>query len=190
MSYEHSRNQLTAARLIEPGFTILEMMIALLVAAILLVTGVPALQDFSSRQRMSAAIDSLHRHLALARSEAILYNIQVVACPGNKAAGCAGSADWSNGWIVFGDPNGDRQVQTSELIYREDPGLEQILIHSSAGRQSLRFSPNGSAPGSNMSITFCDRRGPASARKLVISNIGRIRREEASDLDQAHCPAS
>ena len=188
MRHGHSRNQPIAASLIDGGFTILEMMIALAVVAILLVMGIPALQDFGSRQRMSAAINGLHGHLALARNEAIRYNTQVVACPGNEIAGCAGSADWSNGWIVFGDPNGDRQFQATEPIYRAELGLEQILIHSSSGRQSLRFSPNGSAPGSNMSISFCDRRGPVKARKLVISNIGRIRREDAPDLDQVHCP--
>lgn len=172
----------------EEGFTLLELVITLAVAAILIVTGVPALQEFSARQRMSAAINALHGHLALARNEAIRHNTQVVACPGDTSSGCAGSADWSEGWIVFGDINGDRQLQPAERVHRTELGLEQILIHSSAGRQSVRFHPNGSAPGSNMSISFCDRRGTAAARKLVISNIGRIRREDAPDTDLKHCP--
>jgi len=170
------------------GFTLLELLITLAVAAILIVSGVPALQEFNARQRMSAAINALHGHLALARHEAIRHNSQVVACPGDALSGCGGSADWSDGWIVFGDLNGDRQLQPAELVYRTELGLEQILVHSSSGRQSVRFHPNGSAPGSNMSISFCDRRGPAAARKLVISNIGRIRRENAPDLDLEHCP--
>ena len=137
---------------------------------------------------MSAMIAALHGHLALARNEAIRHGAQVVACPGNAAQGCAGSADWSRGWVVFGDPNGDRQHQHAEPIHRVDAGSDLLYIHSSSGRQSLRFHANGSAPGSNMSITFCDWRGPSAARKLVISNIGRIRREEAPELDPVHCP--
>ena len=170
------------------GFTLLELMIALVVLSILVVTGVPALRQFGANQRMSAAIAALHGHLAFARNEAIRHGAQVVACPGNATRGCAGSADWSQGWVVFGDPNNDRQRQPAEPIHRSEAGLEQIYIHSSSGRQSLRFHPNGSAPGSNMSITFCDWRGPSAARKLVISNVGRIRRESATDLDPAHCP--
>ena len=173
---------------VSPAFTLLELLVALAVVAILLVAGVPALNEFSARQHMSAKITALHGHLALARNEAIRYGTQVVGCPGNAALGCAGSADWSRGWVVFGDLNGDRQHQPAEPIHRVDPGSELLYIHSSSGRQSVRFHANGSAPGSNMSITFCDWRGPSAARKLVISNIGRIRREEAPDLDAAHCP--
>ena len=98
------------------------------------------------------------------------------------------AGNWSDGWIVFSDVNDDRQHQLEETMYRLEPGLEQIFIHSGPSRRNVRFFPNGSAPGSNGSITFCDRRGPANARKLVISNLGRIRRDEAENLDSVHCP--
>jgi type IV fimbrial biogenesis protein FimT len=171
------------------GFSALELMLTVAIAAILLVIGVPAFQDFGARQRMSAAMHALHGELALARNAAIRHGTAVVACPGGPDTGCREGSDWSAGWFVFSDFNGDRAFQAGERVHRVEPGLEQIVIRSSSGRQSLRFFPNGSAPGSNGSITFCDRRGPAAARKLVISNLGRIRREEAPDTDPADCPA-
>jgi type IV fimbrial biogenesis protein FimT len=171
------------------GFYVLELMVTVAIAAILLVIGVPAFQDFGARQRMSAAMHALHGQLALARNTAIRHGTAVVACPGGPDTGCRAGSDWSEGWFVFSDFNGDRAFQAGERVHRVEPGLEQIVIRSSSGRQSLRFFPNGSAPGSNGSITFCDRRGPAAARKLVISNLGRIRREEAPDTDPADCPA-
>jgi type IV fimbrial biogenesis protein FimT len=170
------------------GFTMLELLLTISIAAILLVIGIPAFQEFGNRQRMSASINLLHSHLALARNQAIRFNIHVVACPGDIVNGCSEDSNWSEGWIVFGDLNGDRQYQGLENMYRSEPGLEFMTIHSSSGRQYVRFHPNGSAPGSNGSISFCDRRGPAKARKLVISNIGRIRRDQAADLDNRFCP--
>ena len=170
------------------GFTLLEMLMTMSIAAVLLVVGIPAFQGFGARQRMSAAMHTLHSHLALARNEAIRFNRQVIVCPGDEHRGCTDSIDWSDGWIVFSDLNADGQHQSSEPVHRGETGLEQIVIHGSSGRSSLRFYPNGSAPGSNVSITFCDRRGPAHARKLVLSNTGRIRRDEAPGLDQQHCP--
>ncbi len=168
----------------------LELMLVISIAAILLVIGVPAFQDFGARQRMTAAISSLHGQLALARNQAIRFNEYVIACPGDLEHGCADSGDWSDGWIVFSDLNGDGQYQALETVHHIEAGLEQIVIHSSSGRPSLRFYPNGSAPGSNGSITFCDLRGPAHARKLVLSNSGRIRRDEAPELDARYCPSS
>jgi type IV fimbrial biogenesis protein FimT len=170
------------------GFTVLELLITVSLTAILLVLGVPALQDFVMRQRMSAALHALHTQLELARRDAIHFNAYVMICPGDDTLGCANSNDWSTGWIVFNDINDDRQYQPgSDSLQRAEPGLEQIRIYGNATRSAVRFQPNGSAPGSNSSITFCDVRGPAHARKLVISNTGRIRRDEAPDIDPRYC---
>jgi len=170
------------------GFTLLEMLLAVAIAAILLIIGVPAFQDFGARQRMSTAMHALQSQLVLARNEAIRFNVPVIVCPGNLDHGCSDDSDWSHGWIVFSDFNGDGQYQNLETVHRIEAGVEQLVVHSSSGRPRLRFYPNGSAPGSNGSITFCDWRGPAQARKLVISNTGRIRRGDAPDLDDRHCP--
>ena len=97
------------------GFTLLELLVTLTIAALLLTAGVPSLQQFTQRQHMKAAVGSLHNDLLLARSEAVVRNLEAVACPGAPAVGCADagdqSGDWSGGWIVFGDGNGDRQRQ-------------------------------------------------------------------------------
>jgi type IV fimbrial biogenesis protein FimT len=170
------------------GFTLLELIFTMSITAITLIIGIPAFQDFGMSQRMSATINSLHSHLSLARNQAIRFNAHVIACPGTQSSGCLNEGDWSDGWIVFSDFNGDRDFQVAESLHRVEPGIEQVFIHSSSGRQYLRFYPNGSAPGSNGSITFCDRRGPSKARKLVISNLGRIRRDQALNLNEKFCP--
>ena len=172
------------------GFTLLELLITVGIVALLLIIGIPAFQDFGMSQRMSATINALHSHLSLARNQAIRFNTKVIACPGTTGAGCLEEGNWSDGWIVFSDFNDDRQYQTEESLHRVELGMEQVLIHSSSGRHHLRFYPNGSAPGSNGSITFCDRRGPSKARKLVISNLGRIRRDQAQNLDAQYCPSN
>lgn len=163
------------------------MVVAL--AGILLILGIPALQGFGQRQRMSAAMNALHSQLQLARNQAIHLNAQAVVCPGSAAGGCEDDSDWSDGWIVFTDFNADQQFEAElDSLLRAEPGLEQLLVRSTSGRSRVRFFPNGSAPGSNGSITFCDARGPLHARKLVLSNLGRIRRDQAEGLDPRHCP--
>lgn len=170
------------------AFTLLELMITVAVIAILLTLGVPSFAKFSQKQAISAAIHSLHSDLLLARSQAIYRDVQVVACPGNERTGCADSNEWDDGWIVFADSNADRERQEGEDLLRSGMGIEQMAILSSNGRRSLRFYPDGSAPGSNGSISFCGPGGPEQARKLVISNLGRIRREPAPALPRSMCP--
>lgn len=172
------------------GFTILECLIVICILAILLVQGVPALRDYGLRQRMSAAMHSLHSHLAMARNDAVRFSVDVVVCPGEKTQGCRGDSNWDSGWLVFEDTNGDHAYQSDERLLAVEPGLEHIVIRSNGGRRYVRFVPNGSSPGSNSSISFCDLRGPVAARKLVISNLGRIRREPAADTNAASCPGA
>lgn len=170
------------------GFTVLELLVTLTIAAILLGAGAPSLQQFTQRQHMQAAVGSLHNDLLLARSEAVFRNLEVVACPGDPASGCSGAGDWSRGWIVFADGSGDRQRQSGEPLLRHGQWFERMRITSSASRSSIRFHPDGSAPASNAGIAFCGGGGPAHARRLVVSNVGRIRREDYPEIDPADCP--
>lgn len=173
----------------QSAFTVLELLVTLTIAAILLTSGVPAFQSFSQNQQIKAAVSSLHNDLLMARSEAVHRNMQVVACPGDPLSGCNGSNDWTGGWIVFVDSSGDRQHQDIERIVRHGQGFERLNVTGSTGRSDIRFYPNGSTPGSNGSIAFCGGAGPPGARRLVISNLGRIRRDLYPEIDQANCPA-
>ena len=166
----------------------MELMVTLSIAGILVAAGVPSFQAFTQKQLMKAAVASLQNDLMMSRSEAVHLNTRMVACPGNPADGCSGENDWTDGWIVFDDVNADRQHQEAEEIVRRGHGFENLNIRSSAGRTEVRFFPDGSAPGSNGSIVFCGRGGPDQARKLVISNLGRIRRDDAPGTNAVDCP--
>jgi len=172
----------------EHAFTVLELMIAVTILAVLATLGMPAFQQFSQRQAIRAAVTSLHSDLLLARSRAIYEDLSVLACPGTPLGGCTGETEWSGGWIVFADENADRDFQDDELLIRQGMAVERLVMQSSSGRNSFRFYPDGSAPGSNGSISFCGPAGPAMARKLIISNLGRIRREDAPELSPSNCP--
>ncbi|MEJ2385401.1 MAG: GspH/FimT family pseudopilin [Xanthomonadales bacterium] len=171
------------------GATVLELMVTLTIAAILLVAGVPSFQHYLHRQHVRAAIEQLHHDLMLARSEAVYRNAIVIACPGAPESGCAMGSDWSPGWIVFEDSDGDRTLSGDETVIRYGQLMQTVHVLTTAGRGPLRFFPDGSAPGTNMSISLCGLGGPPDARKLVVSNIGRIRRDTWPDLDASRCPA-
>ena len=171
------------------GITVLELLITMSVISLLLVTGVPALQKFSWHQQIKAATTALQQDLLAARGDAVLNGRIVIACPGTPTDGCLGSSDWSGGWIVFPDDNGDRQRQASEVLLRYAGASARVRITGAPSRTDLRFFPGGATPGSNGTIGLCGLAGPAQARKLVISNIGRIRRDLYPDIELSRCPS-
>lgn len=170
------------------GFTAFELMVTMAIAALLMSTAVPAIKNYTWNLRLRSAIDLLQTDLNLARGRAINHNIQTVICPSADGIDCSGSSNWQNGWIVFTDINGDRQKQTSERMLKQAGMVEFLEISSSRGRTYLRFFANGTAPGTNISILFCDRRGAEHAERLIVSNSGRIRLATDATQTTEECP--
>ena len=170
------------------GFTVLELMVTMAIVAILLTTAVPALKDYGWNLRMNTTMDVLLTDLKLARSRAISHNIQTVICPANDKKRCSGHSNWQEGWIVFTDINGDRNKQDGEPLLKHASAIELLEINSSRSRSFVRFYPNGSAPGSNTSIRFCDKRGSEHAQAISVSNSGRIRLKPKTVKHREKCP--
>jgi type IV fimbrial biogenesis protein FimT len=170
------------------GFTALELIVTMAIIAILLTTGVPALKQYSWNLRMRSAMDNLQTDLNQARGHAISHNIKTVVCPSINSRDCSGQSAWQDGWIVFSDLNSDQRRQDTEPLLKQAGGVAMLNISSSRSRNSLRFYPNGSAPGSNISILFCDRRGAAQAGIITVSNSGRIRMQTNGSDSSENCP--
>lgn len=170
------------------GVTAFELLITMAIAAILMATAVPSFKNYSWNLRMRTAMDTLQADLNLARSRAISHNVQTIICPAADASDCSGASNWQSGWIVFADLNGDRKRQEGEPLLKQANAVESLAIYSSRSRNQLRFFPNGTAPGSNISIVFCDKRGPEKAGAVVVSNSGRVRQEADSTRINANCP--
>lgn len=157
------------------GLTLLELLVALAIAALLTAAGVPALRDYLQNQRMKSALWALHADLVRARNEAVHHAGSTVVCPGDAARGCLDGTTWEYGWLVFRDEDGDRERGAGEPVLRQAPAVEFLRISSAASRRRLRFDATGAAPASNATFVFCDDRGPAAARQLKLANTGRIR---------------
>lgn len=175
----------------DSGLTALDLVVTLAIISILIAAAVPALRQLFMQQRMKAAVAALHSGLVLARNSAIHRNGYIVLCPSNQEdSGCADDVEWQGGWIVFADLDGDRERSgEQEPLLRRGDAFPQMSILSSAYRTRLRFYPNGSAPGSNARLTFCDARGPETARQLVLSASGRVRIDGSTGGLAIACPA-
>lgn len=77
------------------GFTLIELMIAVSLLAVLVALAAPAMGDFIVRQRVASQAGELALAMAMARSEAIKSAASVSVIPRTATA-----AGWSNGWCV------------------------------------------------------------------------------------------
>lgn len=89
------------------GFTLIELMITLLVAAIVLGVGIPAFTQFVATNRMAAAVNDMTTAIHLARTEAVKRRANATVCPSadwdSAAPSCDNAGGFEDGWIVFVD---------------------------------------------------------------------------------------
>ena len=174
------------------GFTLLELLTAVLIAALLLAITTPNFAEFRRNARMTAAANDLLAALQVARSEAARRQQPVSLCAavdaGIEEPVCSGESLAKlpeRGWIIFADPNAD-------CARVADPAVEPVIrVREAFGESSftaratsacISFASNGFLRfGPSVGVLFCDDRGMklqgglTVARGLTLSPSGSAR---------------
>ncbi|MBN0989053.1 GspH/FimT family pseudopilin [Amphritea pacifica] len=163
------------------GFTLIELIVTIAVAAILIAVGIPSFSDFIKRGQITEQRDTLYASLMLARSEAVNRGSSVSVCATSNQASCniagAGTVSWATGWLVFTDPDEDGVVDSDETVMK--------VMSAIGGGNSVKWDDgrlitydNEGRSSSAGTFTFCDASKDVSyARAVIISSSGRIRRD-------------
>jgi type IV fimbrial biogenesis protein FimT len=174
------------------GFTVVEMMIALLVLSVLLVLSAPTLTGLIKDNRILSQAYALRAALSGARSEALAQRNFVTLCRSSDGASCSGV--WNEGYIAFLDVNGDGVVDdpADQLFITKVVDAATIDIGYSSGDAAdpvanrLRFDSQGYARGFSGTFTLCDDRGAAKARGVIVTPAGFVR--ALNPDDPVTCP--
>jgi type IV fimbrial biogenesis protein FimT len=158
------------------GFTLIELMMTLTVLAILIAAAAPAFGNLIQSTEAQTSRSSLSTALGTARILAVSRTKHIVMCPSTDQQYCGHTTEWQHGWLIFVDSDHDgARGANEELLSVADRQPEGVAILTTAGRTRVDYRPDGSAPGSNVTFTVCDRRGDELATSLVINNAGRVR---------------
>jgi len=161
----------------ETGFTLIELMFVLAVAAILMSVAVPALQMFATNSRQTGAINDFVSSMHLARNTAITTNARVTMCASSNASACQ-SVSWDKGWILFRDSNSNQTIDgTDAIIGTGSPGDGLDIVSSEYGK-FMMYRPNGRLMSANVGtntgeFTVCDDRGANHSKVIIVSLSGR-----------------
>lgn len=122
------------------GFSLVELMIVLGIAAIVLTAAVPAFRTLLQNQQVTTAVNDLFAAINLARTEAIKRGALV------KLAAADPRSRWENGWIIFVDHNdNDERDGADETIFEHGPLPGGLTITPRFSRSVLKYlSFNGS----------------------------------------------
>ncbi len=165
------------------GYTLFEMIVVTMIISILTAYAWPEFHNMYLNHLQVAERNRLVASLNFARNLSIVNNTHIVVCPSAAGRECDAGSAWDRGWIVFQDSNRNRIREESEKLFNAENAMNtHITAHSSEHRNKVRYNHHGYAPGSNLSIQFCDPRGSDFAKSVVINNAGRIRQAHSSHL--------
>jgi type IV fimbrial biogenesis protein FimT len=165
----------------QQGFTLLELMMVLLIAAILGMLALPSMRQYLQNQTLSTAASELISGLNYARSEAIKEDVsvnggggvQMCASTGTGANPTCDSANWNTGWIVLSStsPNALQLVGAlpSPLTLTTTPVNTTIAFQPNGTAQATAVAANG-----RVDFKLCDARGAHFAREVEVNIAGII----------------
>ncbi|WP_225984725.1 GspH/FimT family pseudopilin [Noviherbaspirillum aerium] len=105
------------------GFSLIELMTVVLIAAVLAGMAVPAFGRLIDSQRLTSTVNDFLASIQLARAEAIKRGHRVDLVPAG--------AGWTDGWMVLVDENGNQAPDAGDtIIHRRPPVTKGISVTS------------------------------------------------------------
>jgi type IV fimbrial biogenesis protein FimT len=135
------------------GFTLVDLVIALAIAAILLSLAAPSLSSFIASQRASTAASELYVALAAARSEATKRNTNVTLAPG--------AGGWKSGWVIA-DP-----LLSGVNVLNHGPVASAVVT----GPATVVYQRSGRIRGSAPSFTLTVTGDAGVATRCVLTDV-------------------
>ncbi len=165
------------------GFTIVELMLAVAIAAILIAVAAPSFRSTIENNGVLAISDDLITSLRYAREEALRQGLPISMCASSDQNTCTGT--WSQGWIVFIDEDTNGTLNGADTIIsakQEVPG-NYVLTLTGESTAYFRFDDQGFAPEKG-SFQICPPSNiNTRARGVVIHSAGGARYATDNDSD-------
>ncbi|MBS0590849.1 MAG: GspH/FimT family pseudopilin [Proteobacteria bacterium] len=156
----------------ERGFTLLELIVTIAIAAILLGIALPSFRGPLDNNRVAGKASELAGALSVARAEALSRGRTVSVCASADGTSCSASTAWGAGWIVFVDGSVIGKVDGTDVVLRVSPAIDaKDALNASVS--AVSFSAQGMAGAT----TFTLKPQSCSAnqrRDIVVAATGKV----------------
>jgi len=175
------------------GFTLIELIVTMAVVSIILVTGIPALNQMTNKNRLVTQINDISGSLAVARSESIKRGESITLCGSTDGSTC-NTSNWEAGWIVFSDADNNAVLnsatETMIKIVAPFSGGSTLRLSDSDSTSVMRYKSDGSLRDLNAdatrtdkgTFTLCEQAATTTTAKAInVNPLGRVSLAEDTD---------
>ncbi len=155
------------------GFSLIELIVTLTIAAILLGISVPSLIGFVRSNRLASVTNTFISDINLARSEALKRGIRAGVCQSGGATGCTGSGTWNTGWVVFADLDDSKAWTASDVVLLKRDAISPEMAIT-ASTVAIIYDRRGMAETGAGNYSFCNT-ALGKTKAITVDATGRHR---------------
>lgn len=154
-----------------PGFTLVELMVAIAISALLLALAGPSFMQQRANAALRTATGQTMAALHLARRLALARGQSVTVCPSEDGRRCGFGGDQ---WLMFAnEPGGsDARVDGHELVLQHWQLPRGVTVSGTRGYAAFHPRPGAAA---TVTFQFRYRDSTSAMRAIVVSQTGRPR---------------
>jgi type IV fimbrial biogenesis protein FimT len=141
------------------GFTLIEILVALAIVAILMSIAVPSFRDASLSSQLRSVANNLVASAAVARSEAFKRNAPMTMCVSTGGTSCSTTGSWEQGWIVMAG---------STVIATQSALPAGYKINAASSIKTFQFQPTGASTTAS-TLTVCRATPNAGNQERVVT---------------------
>lgn len=163
------------------GVTLVELIVALAIVAILMALALPSFQGTLRSNRVAGSTNQFIAAVMLARSEAIKNTRGAGVCASANGASCQAGSNWTGGWLVWSDLNGNGAFDASaDTVLRYMQGNPKVAVTGPSAADAVRFDSRGRVVGGDQTVVLQpDACGSRPLRRtLTVSATGQVRKSE------------
>lgn len=172
------------------GFTLVELLVTMSIIAILLALAAPSFVSFQRNSELTSTANDFVAAVSAARAEALKRQRNTFVIPADSA-----HVDWTKGWVVYVDMNGDQSYQlgTDITVAKTDPIPSTVTVVP-AGGMYLKFNGAGflvtlaNAMAANWQLDFNSVTG--EGRRIIANPAGRLRVCKSAPVADTGCSAN
>lgn len=140
------------------GFTLVELMVTIAIAAILMAIAVPSFQDISANNALKSTTRDLVSSINTARSQSISTRTDILVEPTSQ--------DWADGWSLT-------YVNTAAEQRKDFNPQDGVSVTRAGSNDGLTFMSRGGLRGGQATFIVCHN-DLAKGRNVSVSFLGKV----------------